>query len=215
VTLLARAAAASPRTGWRQAVGIGLSDQLDAALRVAGIEVLRVAGDLNRGPTADSPRDAISLPDAAASLVVWVPAAASPYDVAAWLSEIARVLSLDGEAIVAWDPTPDGAERTFAEAGFQVRRVAAGHVLPGPGQRLTDTEPTIAAWSLRQLRGAKEPPTTAALAGRIEAELFAALAVAGTHLEATREHLEAVAASWEQAHATARRRRVVRAADAA
>ena len=201
VTLLARASAAAT-AGTGPMIGIGLSDQLEAGLRIAGIDVQRV------GRSATSPSGP------AANVVAWMAPAGSSSDLSPELADVARVLSSDGEAVIVWEPPSDGAEPAFSEAGVDARRVAAGHVLPGLGLRLMGIQPSAAAWSLHLLPR-EASATTADLSGRMEAQLFAALAVAGTHLEAKLDHLQAVASRWERAYSDTRRRRALRAADAA
>ena len=211
VTLLARASTAA-RTGTGRMIGIGLSDQLEAGLRLAGIDVHRVVAD--GGPNAAVKRGATSPPDPAGNVVAWIAPAGSSRDLGVALAGIARVLSPDGEAVIAWEPLPDDAEPRFVEAGIDARRVAAGHVLPDPGLRLMGIQPTAAAWSLRLLPR-KASATTADLSGRMEVQLFTALAVSGTHFEGRLDHLEAVASTWERAYFDTRQRRALRAADAA
>ena len=196
VTLLARAEAGARQANVRQAVGVGLSGQLVGALAVGGIDVVRAAADRS------------------ASLVVWVTAPDSARDVTAGLSDVARMLSPEGVAIVVIDPEPDDAERRFAAAGLLARRVAAGHVLPAAGLRVTVIEPDTAAWSLSLLPG-HSMATTAELSGRMEAQLFAAVGLGGMGLEERLDHRDAVAAVWQQAYLDTRRRRALRVADAA
>jgi hypothetical protein len=194
VALLARAEAGTARANVQRAVGVGLSDQFVAGLAVAGIDVVPAAADQ------------------AASLVVWVAGSDSTRDVKGGLAEVARMLSPDGVAIVAVDPAPDDAEGAFAGADLHARRVAAGHVLSVTGLRVTGIEPGTAVWSLG--RDARDGGT-AQLSARVEAQLFTALAVGGSRLEARLEHGAAIAAAWETAYLATRRRRALRAADAA
>ncbi|HEU5202807.1 MAG TPA: hypothetical protein VFU17_00780 [Candidatus Limnocylindrales bacterium] len=187
----------------RHVVAIRLSDQLVAALTVAGIDVVRAADHRGASPNLDG----------AASLVLWVPPPDSSQDISAGLSQVARLLSPEGAALVVTDTTPDNVQGAFAAANLQAQRVAAGHLLPGPALRLTGIERDTATWSLSL--SPDGGATTAELSERVEAQLFAALAVGGMRLELDLDHHAAVASVWERAYIVTRRRRALQAADAA